>query len=249
MERNFLNSVGGAGASRPTALLLSVAALAMAAVCGCGENPVADGNPSAGAVVATNVPPEAPAAPLTEEEKEAEKMRDLLDDGNTQAAIRLARNLMDSTNRRVRSQVLETLAWIGHRALPEITEMINDADPGIAEEALSSWEQAFSEISGEHRQAATIVETLPKLKKPDPVNAILMHATELDERVALPMLSQIIDANVNFVGECAREMYSHITGGEIYESAEATRRYLEESKKAESKSKPAKQEVNHEAQK
>lgn len=244
MERNFLNRF-------PPHSLFALALL-LAAFAGCAreEGKATKTAPAgANATVATNVPPEAPSAPLTEEEKEAERMRDLLDDGNTQAAIRLARNLMDSTNKGVRSQVLETLAWIGHRALPEITEMINDDNPSIAEEALSSWEQAFSEISGEHRQAAIIADTLPKLKRPDPVNAILMHATELDEHVALPMLSKIIDANANFIGECAREMYAHITGGEIYESAEVTRRYLEESKKAESKSKPAKQEVDHEAQK
>ena len=220
-------------------------------IVGCGKdggNAAKPVDAGANAPVVTNVSnvSDGESAPLSPEEKEAEKMRDLLDDGQTQAAIRLARDLMDSTNKQVRSQVLETLAWIGHRAIPEITEMINDANPDIAEEALSAWEQAFSEISGPHRQAAIIAETLPKLKSPDPVNAILMHATEFEEYVALPMLAQIIDGNrTNFVSECAREMYSHIADGEIYESLDETKRYLERLKQSES----TKQEVDHEAKK
>lgn len=244
MEKNCLNRFG------PT--LLFALALPLSVFLGCGrEEGKAENAAAAGVPSATDALQESPPAPLTAEEKEAEKMRDLLDDGQTQAAIRLARNLMDSGNKRVRSQVLETLAWIGRRALPEITEMINDGDAEIAEEALASWEQAYSEISGEHSQAAAIVEALPKLKNPDHVNAILMHAVELDEQVALPMLSQVIDANTtNFLGECAREAYSHATGGEIYESAEAMRRYLEENRESEKpQSKLKNGDHDHEARK
>ena len=216
---------------RPAEALLAAAALALAAVCGCEEKTGAP--PPAGGDVSTNAAEtaSAPSAPLTPEEKEAAEMRDLLDDGQTTAAIRHARNLMDSESRQIRSQVLETLAWIGHRALPEITEMVNDASPDIAEEALAAWEQAFSELSGDHRQAAAIVETVPKLRSPDAVNAVLQHAADFEEHVALPMLSQIIDGNAaDFRGESAREMYTHVSGGEIYESRAATQKFLEESK-------------------
>lgn len=218
MERNFLNSSGGAETRRLVALRLASSALALSVVCGCEKNTDAE-VPLQTDVVATNAVETAivPSVPLTPEEREAAEMRDLLDDGQTLAAIRHARNLMDSENRQIRSQVLEVLAWIGHRALPEITEMINDTNPDIAEEAHSAWEQAFSEISGEHRQAAIIAETVPKLKNPDLVSAILLHATELEERIALPMLVKIIEANsTNFVGECARDMYKHVSGGEVY---------------------------------
>ena len=78
---------------------------------------------------------------------------------------------------------METLSWIGRRALPEITEMINDADGGIAAEAISAWDQAFGEIMGPNRQALAIAETVVKLKNPDHVSAIFMHCTELDESI------------------------------------------------------------------
>lgn len=230
MERNCSNR-GGVGARCPADALLAAVMLALVAVCGCEKKTGADAKAEAAAATNAVEAAAAPAAPLTPEEREAAEMRDLLDDGQTQAAIRHARNLMDSESKQIRSQVLETLAWIGHRALPEITEMVNDANPDIAEEALSAWEQAFSEISGEHRQAAIIAETVPKLKNPDAVNAVLQHAADIGEHVALPMLSRIIDSNAaDFRGESAREMYTHVSGGEIYESRAATQKFLEESK-------------------
>lgn len=173
--------------------------------------------------------------PLTPDEQEAERMRDLLDSGETTAAIRCARGLMDSEDWRVRMQVVETLAWIGRRAMPEIVEMINDKVPDVSMEAISAWEQAYGEISGERRQADAIAETVSKLKTPSAVSAILMNVAALEDEVSLPMLSEIIDANsTNFVGECARDMYRHITGGEVYLSREVTRKFLEEAKSSSS---------------
>lgn len=120
--------------------------------------------------------------------------------------------------------------------MPEITEMINDADGGIAAEAISAWEQAFGEISGPNRQAIAIAETVVKLKNPDHVNAIFMHFTELDESISLPMVAEIIEANsTNMVGECGRDIYKHLSGGEIFESLAATRKFLA----AEKSGKPA----------
>ena len=186
-----------------------------------------------------------PAAPLTPEEREAELMRSLLDDGKTSAALRHARNLMDSDSKHIRSLVLDALSWIGKRALPEITEMINDPNPDIAGEALAAWEQAYSEIDGEHRQAAAMSETLPKLRNQQHVNSILMHVPEMELTVSLPMLSKIIDScSTNFIGECARDMYTHVTGGEVYESLAVTQLFLEQEKNRKSQGQEDKHENN-----
>lgn len=217
--------------------LCAVAAVVAAMVVGCSRE---DGaataatsgkNAANGSAAAEPPKPAEPEKPMTAEEKEAAEMRDLLDSGETTAAIRHARNLMDSKSTQIKGQVLETLSWIGRRALPEITEMINDADGGIAAEAISAWDQAFGEIMGPNRQALAIAETVVKLKNPDHVSAIFMHCTELDESISLPMVAEVIAANsTNIVGECGREIYKHLSGGEIYESPEATRRFLEEEK-------------------
>ena len=231
MENIFLTD-----RTRRFTALCAVAAVVAAMGVGCSrEDSAATGGNVAGAAKtaesAGQEKPAEPEKPMTAEEKEAVEMRELLDSGETTAAIRHARNLMDSKSARIKGQVLETLSWIGRRAMPEITELINDADGTIAAEAVSAWDQAFGEITGPNRQALAIAETVVKLKNPDHINAILMHCTELDENVSLPMVAELIASNsTNIVGECGREIYKHLSGGEIYESPEATRRFLAEEK-------------------
>ena len=225
--------------TRFVSAMCAVAAVIVATMAGCSREygMATGGNNATNGVAAAGQPakPAEPEKPMTAEEKEAAEMRDLLDAGETTAAIRHARNLMDSKDGRIRGQVLETLSWIGRRAMPEITEMINDADSGIAAEAISAWDQAFGEISGPNRQALAIAETVVKLKNPDHVNAIFMHCTELDESIALPMVAEVIEANsTNMVGECGRDIYKHLSGGDIFESLEATRKFLEAEKSAKS---------------
>lgn len=165
---------------------------------------------------------------LTPEEREAELMDELLGLDKTLEALRHARNLMDSTNAAIRVKAVEAFAWIGKRALPEITEMLNDQNPSVATEAMTAWEQAFAEIDGRHRMADIISRTVANLKNPDHVNSVLLHLSDIDQKVALPTLSAIIESNKgSFIEESAREVYVHLTGGEIYESLAATQKFLE----------------------
>ena len=164
---------------------------------------------------------------LTIEEQAVLDMQNLLSDGKELAALRSARNLMDSESVETRSAALETFQWLGKRALPEITEMINDKNSFVSSEAMQAWEMAFGEIEGEHRKASVIEDTLKNLAKQDDINAILMHTSELELRIALPMLSRIIEANkTSVLGECARENYTFITDGEIYETPGKTLEFL-----------------------
>ena len=164
---------------------------------------------------------------LTIEEQAVLDMQNFLSDGKELAALRSARNLMDSESVETRSAALETFQWLGKRALPEITEMINDKNSFVSSEAMQAWEMAFGEIEGEHRKASVIEDTLKNLAKQDDINAILMHTSELELRIALPMLSRIIEANkTSVLGECARENYTFITDGEIYETPGKTLEFL-----------------------
>ena len=166
--------------------------------------------------------------PLSAEEQEAELVDDLISRGKTLEALRHARNLMDSTNVNVRVRIVELLGWIGKRAIPEITEMMNDRSSTVSTEALTAWEQAFAEIDGRHRQTGIIIDTAKILKNPDHVNSILLHLSGIDQEVSLPALATFIESGKGTVAsECARDIYKHITGGEVYESPDVTRIFLE----------------------
>ena len=74
-----------------------------------------------------------------------------------------------------------------------------------------------------------IEESVMKLRREDDINAILMHICEFDNNIALPLLSRIIEnGKSSVVGECAREAYSHITGGCVYVSPEETAKFLKD---------------------
>ena len=210
-------------------IVIAAATLFAAGLCSCSRD-VPNAETPQTKVLQTNAVTAALAAmdTLTPEEREAELMDELLGQDKTFEALRHARNLMDSTNAAIRVKAVEAFAWIGKRALPEITEMMNDQNPSVAAEAMTAWEQAFSEIDGRHRIADTISRTVSNLKNPEHVNSILLHLSDIDQDVALPTLSTIIEGNKgSFVEESAREVYTHLTGGEIYESLAAAQKFLE----------------------
>jgi len=164
---------------------------------------------------------------LSAEEQEAELLDELISCDKTTDALRHARNLMDSTNVNIRVRVVEALGWIGRRAIPEISEMMNDKSPAVAEQALTAWEQAFAEIDKESRQASVAVETAAMLKNPDQITSVLLHMADIEQSISLPALADFIEnGRGNVASECARDVYKHITGGEVYESPESTRAFL-----------------------
>ena len=165
----------------------------------------------------------------TEDDNAVLMMRKALDEGRELDALKCARSLMDSGVVDVRCAVLEVLGWIGKNALPEISEMLNDGEPTVCAEALHAWEMAYGELSSQRSQASAIEESVMKLRREDDINAILMHICEFDNNIALPLLSRIIEnGKSSVVGECAREAYSHITGGCVYVSPEETAKFLKD---------------------
>lgn len=159
-----------------------------------------------------------PKVELTPEQKQVREMQRLLDDDKVGLALREARSLMDSKNGEIRSAVLETLQWIGRRALPEITEMLNDPDEQVATEALTAWELAFGEFDGDRRKALAIEESVVLVKKSDTIRELLRQFSDIEQKVALQTLSKLIEKhNGTALGECARECYEEISDGKPYE--------------------------------
>lgn len=133
-------------------------------------------------------------------------MEALIEDDKTGLALRHARNLMDSRRKGIRASVLASLQWIGRRAMPEITQMMNDDDEEIATEAMSAWEMAFDEIDGDHRKATVIGETVVVLKKGEHIEMVLSKLDDVEPRIVLPLLDRLAVENVGTsLGECARE--------------------------------------------
>lgn len=169
--------------------------------------------------------------PTDPEVRAARDMRDLLDGGDELGALRAARNLMDSTNREVRAEVVGVFAWIGRSALPELTELANDETEDIRQSAMDGIEQALGEISGDNLKVLEVEKVLTGLKRTDQFESVFMALSGIDEAVALRFLARLITKNAGKpVAEAARDFYTHLSGGEIFDSVEATEKFIKEEK-------------------
>lgn len=148
-------------------------------------------------------------------------MRLALDGGDKHLALKYARELMDDGDPEIRHAALDTFGWIGMSALSEITEMMADPDKGIAEEALSKWSTIFEEIPEEVDRAAILIELVPTLNSQVEVDTALMALTKMSAKTGIETTVKIIEGSTSLGSECARDMYEHLTGGEVYEN-EAT---------------------------
>lgn len=163
----------------------------------------------------------------TPERKKVRRMWELLDIGDKREAIRLARDLMDSPDASIRREVAGCLGWIGEPAMDELTELLWDKDTDVVEDALSQWLQNFELLTDVEEKIALIKSAVGTMEKQEHVDTILMELAGIDEKLALEALSEIIEEHDGkMVGESAREMFEHLTGGEVYESPSSVEEYI-----------------------
>ena len=117
--------------------------------------------------------------PLTPSQKKAQEMRSLLDDGDERAAMRQARELLTDDDPDVRAEVATVLGWIGLRALPELSQMLNDPEDHIADDVMVQWTMAYNEIEDPALQA----EMLAAAMKVTKVNAYLEELAILSSQL------------------------------------------------------------------
>ena len=149
--------------------------------------------------------------------------QDALDAGRNAFAMRHARELMDSTNVEVRLLAVEAFGWIGRFALNDLAEMMTDADELVSSEAQRRWELAFGEISSESGKMQAIKTAAMPLKKQDPLYAVMMKLSEIEDYNAVQLLSSIITStNASPVAvEVARAEYASLAGEPFVDAGRA----------------------------
>lgn len=194
-----------------------LAALACFWGCERGEN----------ALPASAVPTE---QPMSAEMKEAVRMRAALDGGDVGEALAGARRLMRSEERDIRSEALTVLTWLGKRAMPELAEMMRDADGDLAQEALSGWEQGFDELKYDFERSRHLLAAVSNLTDRAMLDAVMMKITGLEETSALPLLQEVILSCRGLPASiCAKEMFEHLSG-EPWSSTNRTSTLIQKSK-------------------
>lgn len=80
----------------------------------------------------------------------------LLDDEAYDKLVIEAKKLIKHPNPEVRSRVAFALHWAGLQGLAELTSMLGDPDPEVAQEALDYWKTALSDIENPADKAAML---------------------------------------------------------------------------------------------
>lgn len=84
------------------------------------------------------------------------KIDDLLDDDDYDKLLDQAAALIKHPNPEVRSKLAFGLHWAGLRGLADLTTMLGDPDPEVAQEALDYWKTALADIESSDDKAAML---------------------------------------------------------------------------------------------
>lgn len=158
------------------------------------------------------------------------------------AVRRTAAEAYGSENVEVRQQAVDALAWFGEKTLAELTPMMADADPDVAESARDAWESALVDIeSAADRlhitrmalKAVSDAETLEMVGSQFSDAASELIDEEEDEAKAQRYRVEVVQTLVDLIGDGlsseravqAKEIYESVTCNE-WISAEEAERYL-----------------------
>lgn len=163
----------------------------------------------------------------TADQAAAELMQERLDDNDAAGALKLARKLMKSTEASVRSDVVSVLGMIGVKALPELTEMMDDGDKDISKEAFQQWMARLDELENDDMKQQMLTAKMMALDDIDTLEECAMAFSGMDEAVVINGLLPVIESNNPIASKVAREHYEHVTGEE-YTTADAARKLAEQ---------------------
>lgn len=216
-ERAGAEPVKGAAAHRPAAAASNAASRAASASAG----------PKGTGVVAT-VQTLAPAqargtngVSRSEDQIAADLMQERLDNNDEAGALKVARTLMKSKEKAVRSQVVSSLGWVGVKALPELSQMLNDGDPDIEREVFQQWTASLNEIESEDMQQQMLISGMQTMQDLESLEESVMLFSQMDQGLAIRGLVQLVDSENALAASVARAHYEHMTGQEYTTSAAA----------------------------
>ena len=179
-------------------------------------------------VAATNADTKARARiPYSEDQKKVMEMEALVDDGDEAGALEIARKLIKSDDADVRSDVVDTLGWIGVKALPELTMMLADSDQDVVDEAQRKWLEILDEVDDPQAQADLLKAAMNLTRNEDDFQELTIVAASLPDDVAARLYADLIEQTRNnpVVNPLVLQEYETLTG-DPYTNRDATEKWI-----------------------
>ena len=172
-----------------------------------------------------------------------ERIQNALDNGNSKDVIKLVSDAMRNGNEEVRIRLVDALGWFGEEALPELTGLLADKSPDIAELAFHHWSVALSEVDNVQQRMEIGLSALGILRDSNMLSSVVGDVSSaalqyiegdgedsddarFERRVKVVQeLFDIIEGSETKSSNAAKEAYENITGF-AWRSPEEAERYL-----------------------
>jgi len=152
---------------------------------------------------------------LPEREKPfVQKMQDALDEDDLEGVVAAAGVLMKSESADARRDTVWALGWFGAKALPQLAQMLGDAEEDIAKTAAFHFENGVREVTDDDLKAGLLEAAFLTVKDSDDLASLAMLFNDLPDSLAVRTLVKIIESGNVLAGAAARDQYEFITGNE-----------------------------------
>ena len=164
-----------------------------------------------------------------EERKLAADVEKALDEEDFELAKKCVPLALRCKDTEIRQAMVDTLAWFGEKAIPELTPFIADPDEDVAESAMDEWDSAVSSVEDDGEKIGMTEMAMGVIANEDALESISGNYIGVDEKLAVESLVRVIEGGGSAQGIAkAKETYEFVTGDEFVDRAAAEKWIAEE---------------------
>ena len=164
-----------------------------------------------------------------EEKKLAADVEKALDEEDFELAKKCASLALKCKVTEIRQSMVDTLAWFGEKAIPELTPFLADPDEDVADNAMNEWDSTVSAIEDDGEKIGMTELAMHVISNEDALESISGNYLGVDEKLAIESLLRVIEGGGSAKGIAkAKETYEFVTGDEFTDRAAAEKWIAEE---------------------
>ena len=151
------------------------------------------------------------------------------DDDDLDRLVKIIPEVSASTNAEVRSELVDAIGWFDEKGMNHLLPFMADPDDDVRESAIDNWTSALGEVEDEKARAQMVGAVMQVLTDEDALESMVNELIDMDERVALQTLVDVIEGGKAAPQgvAAAREQYEFLTGEE-YTTIDAANQWLAE---------------------